>query len=151
MGVRTPPQTGLYLLPPRSGGVQEKFAIEGSPLWLLGSPLPVEKVPKRRTKPLQSARNLTFFPIKTQFFFPRVAHVYLLLPLNVNRFITKYFPIKTLLKMMDSSVKNLGEFEYDNQNCLRHQKYPSLAEKFQVRSTYNCPVRNLVHNKTFPN
>jgi hypothetical protein len=44
------------------------------------------------------------------------------LPLYINRPITKMFPIETLLEMMDSSTKNVGEFEYDNQNCHRHQK-----------------------------
>ena len=28
------------------------------------------------------------------------------------------------MKTIDSSVRSLGEFEYDNQNCLRHQKTP---------------------------
>src|SRR4051794_4494377 len=46
------------------------------------------------------------------------------LPRYINRSITKNFPIETLLEMMDSSVKSLGEVEYDNQNCLKHQKNP---------------------------
>ena len=39
---------------------------------------------------------------------------YLLLPLYVNRSITKKFLIETILEMIDSSVKSLGEVEYDN-------------------------------------
>ena len=35
---------------------------------------------------------------------------------------TEKFPIELLLEMMDSSVKNLGEFEYDKQNRLQRQK-----------------------------
>ena len=50
------------------------------------------------------------------------SEVHLLMTLHINRSITKYFPIETLLKMIDSSVKSPGEFEYDYQNCLRHQK-----------------------------
>jgi len=38
--------------------------------------------------------------------------------------ITKILLTKTLLEMIDSSVKNLGEVEYDTKNCLRHQKTP---------------------------
>ena len=38
---------------------------------------------------------------------------YLLLPLHINRSITKILRSKILLEMMDSSVKNLGEVEYD--------------------------------------
>ena len=45
-----------------------------------------------------------------------------LVPLYVNLFIKKYLPIKTLSKMMDSSVKNLGKVEYDIQICLRYQE-----------------------------
>ena len=41
------------------------------------------------------------------------SEVHLLMPLHINRSITKYFPIKTHMEMMDSSVKNLGEAEYD--------------------------------------
>ncbi len=39
------------------------------------------------------------------------SEVYLLLPLYINRSITKKFPIKKLLGIMDSSVKSLGEVE----------------------------------------
>ena len=31
-----------------------------------------------------------------------------------NLFATEKFPTKTLLEMIDSSVRNLGEVEYDN-------------------------------------
>ena len=51
----------------------------------------------------------------------------LLLSLYINRSITKKFPIKTLLETIDSSVKSLGEVEYDNQNSLQHQKPPVSA------------------------
>ena len=44
------------------------------------------------------------------------SEVYLLLPLYINRSITKKFPIETLLKMIDSSVKNLGKVEKNEQN-----------------------------------
>ena len=43
---------------------------------------------------------------------------YLLLPLHINRSITKKFPIEILLEMIDSNIKNLGEAEYDKQNWL---------------------------------
>jgi hypothetical protein len=39
-----------------------------------------------------------------------------------NRSITKKFPIKLVFQMMDSSIKNIGEFQYDKWNCLWHQK-----------------------------
>ncbi len=32
------------------------------------------------------------------------------------------FPIKILLKMIDSSIKNPGEVEHEKQNCLQLQK-----------------------------
>ena len=34
----------------------------------------------------------------------------------------KMLPIKILLEMIDSSIKNCGEVEYDKQNCLQLQK-----------------------------
>ena len=46
------------------------------------------------------------------------------LPLYKNRLITKKFPIKTLLEMIDSGIKILEEVEYDKQNSLQHQKSP---------------------------
>ncbi len=48
----------------------------------------------------------------------------LLLPLYINWSITKKFLIETFLKMIDSSIKNLGKLEYDEQNCLQIQKIP---------------------------
>ena len=42
------------------------------------------------------------------------SEVYLVLPLYINRSITKIFLIKTILEMIDSSVKSLGVVEYDN-------------------------------------
>ncbi len=38
--------------------------------------------------------------------------VYVLVLLYMNWSITKYFPIETLLKMIDSSVRSPGEVEY---------------------------------------
>ena len=52
------------------------------------------------------------------------SEVHLLMPLHINRSITKYFPIKTHFKIMHSSVKNLRKVEHDEQNWLRHQKTP---------------------------
>ena len=62
----------------------------------------------------------------------------LLLPLYINRSITKKLPTKHFLKTIDTSVKNPGKVEYDKQNWLRHQKNPSLTEKFEVRSKFYC-------------
>jgi hypothetical protein len=54
------------------------------------------------------------------------SEVYLQLPLykNWNRSITKKFPIETLLELIDSSARSLGEVEYDNNNWLAQQKTP---------------------------
>jgi hypothetical protein len=38
---------------------------------------------------------------------------YLLLPPHINQSITKKLPIEILLKMVDSSIKDHGEVEYD--------------------------------------
>ena len=38
---------------------------------------------------------------------------YLVLPLYINRSITKKFPIKHVFKTIDYSIKNLGEVEYN--------------------------------------
>jgi hypothetical protein len=51
-----------------------------------------------------------------------LSEVYLILPLHINRCIAKKFPIEILLERIDSGVKIHGEFEYDKQNCLQHQK-----------------------------
>ena len=54
-----------------------------------------------------------------------------------NSFLTKKFPIKTLSEMVDSSVKNPGEFEYDKQNRLQVQK--TLARpKIPILFSYRC-------------
>ena len=42
--------------------------------------------------------------------------------LYINRSLTKMFPIVRLLEMIGSSIKRLGEVEYDNQNCLQYQR-----------------------------
>ena len=52
-------------------------------------------------------------------------------PLYITWFLTKKFPIEMFLEMMDSSVKNLGEVEYDNQNCLKLKK-TQFADKFEM-------------------
>ena len=57
---------------------------------------------------------------KTQVRPKRRSEGYLLLPLYINQSVTKIFPIETLLEMIDSSVKNLGEVEYDKQNWIQH-------------------------------
>jgi hypothetical protein len=52
------------------------------------------------------------------------------LPLFINRSITKNFPIETLLERIDSSVRSSGEFEYDKQNCLQHQKTTARSKNW---------------------
>ena len=49
---------------------------------------------------------------------------YLLLPLYINRSITKKFPTETFLKTIVSSIICCGEVEYLNWNWLQHQKTP---------------------------
>ena len=44
--------------------------------------------------------------------------------LFINLYVTKKFLTKRIFKTVDSSVRNLVEVEYDNLNCLRHQKNP---------------------------
>ena len=39
---------------------------------------------------------------------------------QLNRSITKKFPIETTPERTDSSIRNLGEVEYDKQNWLQH-------------------------------
>ena len=51
---------------------------------------------------------------KTQLSRKTRSEVYLVLPLHINRSITKKFLIETIPEMIDSSVKSLGEVEYDN-------------------------------------
>jgi hypothetical protein len=43
---------------------------------------------------------------------------FLLVSPYLNQSITKKFQIKTLLKIIDSGVRNLGQVEYDKKNCL---------------------------------
>ena len=59
---------------------------------------------------------------KSQVWLKNRSEVYLLLPLHINRSITKKFPIETLLEMIDSSVRSFAEVEYNNQSSLQHQK-----------------------------
>ena len=52
----------------------------------------------------------------------------------------KKLPTKHILKTIDSNVKNTGEVEYDNQNCLQHQKTPvcpkSRSEFYLILTLY---------------
>ncbi len=61
-----------------------------------------------------------------------------------NSAATKKFPIKTLLKLIDFNVKNLGKVEYDNKNS-------SLAAKIEVRVTSYCTVHKSVRNRKVTN
>ncbi len=58
---------------------------------------------------------------KTQVWLKNRSEVYLPLPLHINQSITKKFPIDTLLETIDSSVRSLGEVEYDKHNRVQHQ------------------------------
>jgi hypothetical protein len=49
---------------------------------------------------------------------------YLLLSLYISWSVTKKFLIKVLLEMIDSSVRNPGEVEYDKQISLQRQEIP---------------------------
>ena len=79
--------------------------------------------------------------------------VYHILPLYTNRSTTKKFPTKTFLEMMDCSVSNPEEVEYDKQNYLQHQKtqvspnnskwgLSPIATVQKSRSVYNKKVPN---------
>ena len=86
-------------------------------------------------------------------FFPLVAHVYFLLPLYINQSLTKKFPIETLLKIMDSSVKSLGEVEYDKQNRLKLQKiqvWPKNLKRGLAPIILLSPNINRYTKKKFP-
>ena len=61
-------------------------------------------------------------------------YTYLTVTVYGNLIATKKFPIKTLLKMIDSNVKNLGEIKYDNQNSLQHHQ-PSIEINWYSKST----------------
>ena len=78
------------------------------------------------------------------------SEVYLFLLLYINRYTTKKFPIEILLEMMDSSVRSLGEVEYDDQNCLKHQKNP-VRRKFRNGLRPLATVHKSVHNKNVTN
>jgi len=53
--------------------------------------------------------------------------------------------------MMDSSVTNLGEVEYDNQNCLRHQKTPVQPKNLEWALPLIATVHKSAHNKKVTN
>jgi hypothetical protein len=64
---------------------------------------------------------------------------------------TKKFPTKSLLKMIDSSTKNLGEVEYGKQNSLQLQKTPARPKNSKWGLPPFATVQKLVHKKKFPN
>ncbi len=64
---------------------------------------------------------------------------------------TEKFPSKALLKMIDSDIKNLGNVEYDNKNCLQHQKHPVPSKNSKWGLPPSATVHKSVHNKKFPN
>jgi len=78
------------------------------------------------------------------------SEVYLLLPLYINRSITKKFLIETILEMIDSSIKNPGESEYDIQNWLKRQKNQFLQKNSKWGLRPLATVHKSVHNKKFP-
>ena len=88
---------------------------------------------------------------KTKFGRKIWSEIYLLLPLYINRPTKKKLPTKRILKTIDSSVRNLGEVEYDKQNWLQHQK----PQVWTNNSKWGLPpiatVHKSVHNKIFPN
>ena len=79
------------------------------------------------------------------------SEVYLFLLLYINRSITKKFPTKKLLEMMDSSVKNLGEVESIISRSVLIRNFfvmDQFSEKFEV---HIVTVHELVINKKFSN
>jgi len=68
------------------------------------------------------------------------SEIHLLSSPDIKRSTTEKFPIKTHLEMIDSSVISYGEVEYDNQNCLQHQKTPvcpkSRSEFYLILTLY---------------
>ncbi len=64
---------------------------------------------------------------------------YLLLPLYKNRCITKKFPIKKVLEMMDSGIKNHAKVEYDKQNCVQRETIQS-GRKIRTRGYVLLPI-----------
>ncbi len=49
-------------------------------------------------------------------------NTYSIVTVYENPIATKKLPTKTLLKIIDSNVRKLGEVKYDNQRYLPHQK-----------------------------
>ena len=67
-----------------------------------------------------------------------------------NPVATKNFPTKMLLKMVDSSVKSLGELEYDNQNSLQHLKIQVRQKNFNWGLPLLPLHKNRSRTKKFP-
>ena len=79
------------------------------------------------------------------------SEVYLFLLLYINRSITKKYQTEKLLKMMDSSVRSLGEVEsVISRSVLIRNLFvmDRFSEKFEV---HIAAVHKSVPNKTFPN
>ena len=74
-----------------------------------------------------------------------VPKIYLLLPLYINRFITKKFPIEILLQRIDSRVKNFREDEYNKQNGLQH-----LTTSLNPSLTTSCKPWESMENPLEP-
>ena len=86
------------------------------------------------------------YNVKKPKFSPKIRNEgHLLLSLYISWSVTKNFPTETLLEMIDSSVRNPGEVEYDKQKLLQHQK-------IQVRPLFANHVKVLrpLH-KNWPN
>ena len=81
------------------------------------------------------------------------SEVYLALPLykNWNRPIAKKFSIEALLEITDSSVSSHGEFEYDKQNWLQHQKTLVRRKIWSDGYLLLSTLHKSVHNKRFSN
>ena len=75
----------------------------------------------------------------------------ILLPLYINRSITKIFPIETVVEMIDSSVRSLGEVESIISRSVLIGNFlvrDQFSEKFEV---HIATVHKSLPNKTFPN
>ena len=68
----------------------------------------------------------------------------------IYRSITENFPIKILLKTIDSSVKNLGEIEYDKQNYLRQWQIGTQPQNSQCTCVTVTVYGNPSATKKFP-
>ena len=64
--------------------------------------------------------------------------LFLMMTLEFSISTSEKFPIKTLLKMIDSSIKKPREAEYDKQNLLKHQKTQVWLKKLDIRFTTYC-------------